>query len=61
MWARRDIRGDLVVLDVILLWEGGDEVYIPVPQIPTKAGLILICPSLHTGSGISSTLISSIP
>ena len=38
--------------------EKGD---MPVPQMPTKAGLILICPGLHTGSSISSIRISPLP
>jgi hypothetical protein len=38
--------------------EQGD---IPVPQIPTKAGLILSWPGLHTGSSTSSIRISSFP
>lgn len=38
-----------------------DRLNIPVPQIPHQAGLILIWPSPHAGSGTSSRRRSSLP
>lgn len=58
-WDHLDIRANLRGFSEGQMEKGRMD--IPVPQIPTKAGLILTNPAERAGSSISSTLISSLP